>query len=186
MRKEYASLRRRPLFAPVWLAGLAAAIVIALATWLLASASTTTIIVMRHAEKSTLPADDPPLSPAGEARAETLAQMLGQTPAEFRIQAIFVSEFRRAQDTVRPLANRLGVPVIVVPAADTALVAKRARDEYRGGRVLIVGHSNTVPGIVEKLSGNKVPAMQETEYGVVYVIALPRFSRAAVTRFDFP
>jgi broad specificity phosphatase PhoE len=186
MHKEYANLRRRPLLAPVWLAALAAVFIVALAVWLLASASTTTIIVMRHAEKAALPAEDPPLSLAGEGRAQELAHVLGQAPAEFRIQGIFVSEFRRTQETVRPLANRLGVPVIVIPAADTALVADRARADYRGGRVLIVGHSNTVPEIVEKLSGQKVPAMAESEYGIVYVVALPRFSRASVTRFDFP
>jgi broad specificity phosphatase PhoE len=186
MHKEYASLRRRPLFAPVWLAALAAGLVVAFAIWLFASASTTTIIVMRHAEKAALPAEDPPLSAVGEARAQILAQILAQAPEEFRIQGIFVSEFRRTQDTVRPLANRLGVPVIVVPAADTTLVAERARDEYRGGRVLIVGHSNTVPEIVEELSGQEIPAMAETEYGIAYVVSLPRFSRASVTRFDFP
>ena len=192
MRERWIPLRvvlersRRPLFAPVWLAALTAAFVVALAIWLLASASTTTIIVMRHAEKATLPAEDPPLSLAGEGRAQELAQVLGQAPAEFRIQGIFVSELRRTQDTVRPLANRLGVPVIVVPAADPELVADRARNEYRGGRVLIVGHSNTVPEIVEQLSGHKVPVMAESEYGIVYVVALPRFSRASVTRFDFP
>jgi len=141
---------------------------------------------MRHAEKAALPAEDPPLSAAGEARAQALANILGQAPAELRIQGIFVSELRRTQETVRPLANRLGVPVIVVPAADISLVVERARDEYRGGRVLIVGHSNTVPEIVEELSGRKVPAMGEGEYGIAYVVALPRFSRASVTRFDFP
>ena len=133
-----------------------------------------------------MPADDPPLSIAGEGRAQELAQVLGEAPPEFRIQGIFVSEFRRTQDTVRPLANRIGVPVIVVPAADTALVARRARTEYRGGRVLIVAHSNTVPQIVEELSGHEMPAMAESDYGIVYVVSLPRFSRASVTRFDFP
>jgi broad specificity phosphatase PhoE len=186
MHKEYASLRRRPFLAPVWLAALGAAFVIGLSIWLLASASTTTIIVMRHAEKAALPVEDPPLSPAGEARAAALAHILGQAPEEFRVQGIFVSEFRRTQETVRPLANRLGVAVIVVPAADIAGVAKRARQEFRGGRVLIVGHSNTVPQIVKELSGQEVPAMPESEYGVAYVVALPRFSRASVMRLDLP
>lgn len=186
MRKEYAKLRRRPLLAPVWLAALAAALFIAFAVWLFAAASTTTIIVMRHAEKAALPADDPLLSPAGQARAENLAEVFGRTPPDFRIQAIFVSELRRTQDTAQPLANRLGVPVIVVPGADAERVAKRALDEYRGGRVLIVGHSDTVPEIVRRLSGQAVPAMAETEYGIVYFVALPRFSRPVVTRFDLP
>jgi broad specificity phosphatase PhoE len=186
MHKEYASLRRRPLLAPVWLAALVAALLVALAIWLLSAASTTTIIVMRHAEKAAIPVEDPPLSPAGEARAEVLAHFFGNAPAGFGIQGILVSEFRRTQQTVQPLANRLGVPVIVVPAAETARAAERARDEYRGGTALIVGHSDTVPKIVESLAGREVPVMSESEYGTVYVIALPRFSRASVTRFDLP
>lgn len=186
MRKEYASLRRRPLLAPVWIAALSGLLVIALAFWLLSAASTTTVIVMRHGEKAAAPPEDPPLLPAGEARALELAQHFGRAPKGLRLDAIFVSEFRRTQDTVQPLANRLGIPVIVVPAADPEAVAERALDENRGGRVLIVGHSDTVPNIVKELSGQDVSPMSEAEYGIVYVIAVPRFSRAAVTRFDLP
>lgn len=184
--REYASLRRRPLLAPVWLAALAGLLVVALGIWLITAASTTTVVVMRHAEKATTPPDDPPLSAAGEARALELAQHFGHAPKGQGLDAIIVSEFKRTQDTVRPLANRLGIPVIVVPAADPARAADRALKENRGGRVLIVGHSDTVPDIVKELSGEEVGPMRETEYGIVYVVAVPRFSRAAVLRFDLP
>jgi phosphohistidine phosphatase SixA len=188
MRKEYASLRRRPLLAPVWIAALSGLLVIGLAFWVLSAASTTTVFVMRHAEKVLVPEDDPdpPLSPAGEARALELAQHFGRAPKGQGLDAIIVSEFRRTQATVQPLANRIGVPVIVVPANDPAQAAKRALSENRGGRVLIVGHSNTVPDIVKELSGEDVGEMSDTEYGIVYVVAIPRFSRASVTRFDLP
>lgn len=186
MRKEYATLRRRPFLAPVWLAALAGVLFVAVVIWVLSAASTTTVFVMRHAEKAEMPAEDPPLSPTGEARALELAQQFGQAPKAFGFDSIIVSELRRTQETVRPLANRLGVPVIVVPASDPARAARRAVDEYRGGRVLIVGHSDTVPAIVEELSGDKVPEMSELEYGIVYVVAVPRFSRSSVTRFDLP
>lgn len=186
MRKEYASLRRRPFLAPVWLAALAGLLAIALAVWLISAASTTTVFVMRHAEKATLPPDDPLLSPVGEARAMALAEHFGRAPKGLGIDTIYVSQYRRSQETVRPLANRLGIPVIVVPAEEPETVARRALDENRGGRVLIVGHSDTVPSIVEELSGDDVPKMPETDYGIVYVVAVPRFSRAVVTRFDFP
>jgi len=76
--------------------------------------------------------------------------------------------------------------MIVVPADDPARAAKRALSEYRGGRVLIVGHSDTVPAIVDALSGIDVGPMSEAEYGILYLVAVPRFSRAAVTRLDFP
>ncbi len=186
MHKEYASLRRRPFLAPVWLAALAGLLFIALGVWLLTAASTTTLLVMRHAEKAALPADDPPLSPTGEARAAALAEHFGRAPKGLGLDSIIVSQYRRTQETVRLLANRLGVPVIVVPAENTELTARRALDENRGGRVLIVGHSDTVPAIVEELSGDPVPEMSETEYGIVYVVTVPRFSRSAVTRFDLP
>jgi broad specificity phosphatase PhoE len=133
-----------------------------------------------------MPAEDPPLSPTGEARALELAQHFGSAPAGLGLDTIIVSELRRTQETVRPLANRLGIPVIVVPASDPAQAARRALVENRGGRVLIVGHSDTVPAIVEELSGDEVPEMTELQYGIVYVVAVPRFSRAAVTRFDLP
>ncbi len=188
MRKEYASLRRRPLLAPVWIAALSGVLVIGLAFWLLGAASTTTVFVIRHAEKVTVPPDDPdpPLSQAGEARSLELAQHFGRAPKGQGLDAIIVSEFQRTQATVQPLANRLGIPVIVVPTKDPAQAARRAVSENRGGRVLIVGHSNTVPDIVKELSGDDVGEMSETEYGIIYVVAVPRFSRAAVTRFDLP
>jgi broad specificity phosphatase PhoE len=188
MRKEYASLRRRPLLAPVWLAALAGVFVIAVAFWVVSAASTTTIFVMRHAEKLTSdPQDpDPALAPAGEARALELAQFFGRAPKGQGLDAIVVSEFRRTQDTVRPLANRLGIPVIVVPADDIRATARRALAENRGGRVLVVGHSDTVPGIVQELSGIDVGAMSEADYGIVYLVTIPRFSHAAVTRLDLP
>jgi phosphohistidine phosphatase SixA len=188
MRKEYASLRRRPLLAPVWIAALAGVLVIALGFWLVSAASTTTVFVMRHAEKLTSNPDDtdPPLAPAGEARALELAQLLGGAPKGQSLDAIIVTELKRTQDTVRPLANRLGIPVIVVPADEPARAAERALSEYRGGRVLIVAHSDTVPEIVMELSGVDVGPMSETEYGILYVTSVPRFSRAAVTRLDLP
>jgi phosphohistidine phosphatase SixA len=188
MRKEYASLKRRPLLAPVWLAALAGLVVIALGFWLVSAASTTTVFVMRHGEKLTTdPQDeDPALAPAGEARALELAQLFGRSPKGQGLDAIFVSEYRRTQDTVRPLANRLGIPVIVMPAEDPEATAKRALSENRGGRVLIVGHSDTVPEIVRELSGIDVGPMSEAEYGILYAVTVPRFSRAAVTRLDLP
>jgi phosphohistidine phosphatase SixA len=188
MRKEYASLRRRPLLAPVWIAALAGLVVIGIGFWLVTAASTTTIFVMRHAEKLTVNPDDPDpaLAPAGEARALELAQHFGGAPREQALDAIIVTELRRTQDTVRPLANRLGIPVIVVKAEDPKGAAKRALSEYRGGRVLIVGHSDTVPEIVKELSGAEVGPMSEADYGILYIVAVPRFSRAAVTRFDLP
>jgi phosphohistidine phosphatase SixA len=185
MRKEYAKLRRRPFLTPVWLGAFGAVAAFALLAWGVLSASTTTIFVLRHAEALVGDGTDPALSLAGELRAERLREAFGETD-ELGLDGIVVSEYRRSQETARPLATALGVPVIVVAAADPGTVAKRALAEFRGGRVMIIGHSNTVPGLVEALSGRKVPAMGETDFATVYVITLPRFSPASVSVLRLP
>jgi phosphohistidine phosphatase SixA len=186
MRKEYAKLRRRPFLTPVWLTASGALVVIALLAWAALSASTTTVYVLRHAEALPDAGPDPSLSPAGAQRAGRLRQVFGAAPGNFALDGILVSEFRRTQETARPLADALGVPVIVVPADDPSAVARRALKEFPGGRVLIIGHSNTVPAIVRSLSGQEVPAMGEAEFGTVYVIARPRFSPASVSVLHLP
>src|SRR5215467_15891659 len=113
---------RRPFLLPVWLSfGVIFDLFVAgLVTFLIyRSATTTTVVVLaRHAEKDLSSIQDPPLSPEGEQRAERLAQMFGRGKGIGRIDAIYVSDARRTQQTAAPLAERLGKQPVVVPAAD--------------------------------------------------------------------
>jgi broad specificity phosphatase PhoE len=186
MRKEYAKLRRRPFLTPVWLSASGALVLFVALAWAVLSVSTTTVFVLRHAETASGQGEDPPLSPAGELRAARLREIFGQAGADLAIDGIVVSEFRRSQETARPLANALGIPVVVVASSDPGAVARRALAEFRGKRVMIIGHSNTVPAIVESLSGQQVPPMGETDFGTAYVVARPRFSPASVSVLRLP
>jgi phosphohistidine phosphatase SixA len=185
MRKEYARLRRRPFLMPLWLPVFGAVLALAFAVWWVASASTTMVMVMRHAESAAGSGEDPLLSAEGEARAQRLAAMM-TTAQGFAPDGIIVSSMRRTQETARPLAAALGIPVVVVESMDPRALAERALDDFHGRRVLVIGHSNTVPGIVQRLSREQVPAMSESEYGALYVVAVPRFSRPVVARIDLP
>jgi phosphohistidine phosphatase SixA len=182
MRKEYASLRRKPFLTPVWLGAAASVLVLALAVWAVWSASTTLVYVVANAEAVGDGSADPALSPAGEARAARLAALLGTKSAELGVNAIFVTETRRAQQTARPLAIALSVPVIVMPAGDVKALKQRVLSEYRGQRVLVIGHPDTVPQVVKALSGRKVEAASEA--AGVYVVAVPYLSRAIVSRLE--
>lgn len=186
MHKELAGLRRRPFLTPVWLSALGAAVTLAVIVWLVASASTTTVFVIRHAEKAAGGDPDPTLSVAGQLRAERLAQVFGAAGSHYGLQAIIVTERRRTQETARPLANALGIPVIVVPADQPAAAARRALGDYAGQRVLIIGHANTVPAIVKELTGEGVPDLAETDYATLYVASRPRFSRSSLTVLRLP
>lgn len=116
--------------------------------------------VMRHLQKA--PGPDPALSEEGRAGAERLVAMLGKrAPA-----AIYVSTTRRARETAAPAAAKWKlVPKEYDPSDTPGLVARVSAER---GPVLIVGHSNTVPEIVERLGGTRPADLGEGDYGDVW------------------
>jgi broad specificity phosphatase PhoE len=186
MRREYASLRRRPFLAPVWILTLGAIVALALAGWAVHAASTTLIVVVRHADKVSDATADPPLSAAGIERAQRLARMLTGTP-EFRMDAIFVTQYQRSVATAEPFATASGVQVIRVTDDDISGLVRRIEHDFRGRRVLVVAHSDTIPQIVDRLGETShTPPIDANEYGTTYVIAMPRWGRPNVLRLSLP
>ena len=190
MKKDHVSFQRRPFLTPIWLTATTAAVVLGLAivaVWVWATAGSTTLIVIRHAEKDlSVSATDPPLSQAGQARAALLARMFGDAKVLGHVDAIYVSPALRNRQTAAPLAAQLGIEEAVVPADDPRALARRALHEHHGGRVLIVGHSDTVPKIVAALSGNpNIPEIGEQEYGTMYIVTVPRIGHANLLRLNY-
>src|SRR6185437_10372887 len=190
MERHPVTFRRRPFLTPVWLTVLAALVAfgfVASVAWMWATAGSTTVIVIRHAEKDlSVSAVDPPLSQAGQARAQLLARMFGDAKDFGNIEAIYVSPALRSRLTAAPLAARLGLHETVAPADDPRGLARRAVHEHRGGRVLIVGHSDTVPQIVAALSGNaRIPEIADQEYGTMYIVTVPRIGHPNVLRLNY-
>lgn len=130
------------------------------------------VYLVRHAERADQGAPggqmqtqtDPLLSAAGEARAKRLAAML----RDAGVTSVFATEYRRTQDTARPLAAGLGLEVSVNPARDTAGLVARLRDRHADGVVLLVGHSNTVPDIIKALGGPDV-TIEDLEYDNLFI-----------------
>ncbi|HXI77466.1 MAG TPA: phosphoglycerate mutase family protein [Steroidobacteraceae bacterium] len=190
MKKDHVSFQRRPFLTPIWLTALAVLLGLSFAgfaAWVWGTAGSTTVIVIRHAEKDlSVSATDPPLTPAGEARAALLASMFGDTQRLGHLDAIYVSPALRNRLTAAPLAARLGLPATVAPADDPRGLARRALREHSGGRVLIIGHSDTVPQIVTALSGNsKIPEIEDREYGTMYIVSVPRIGDANLLRLNY-
>lgn len=121
--------------------------------------------VMRHLQKAT--GTDPGLTEEGQRCAARLADEM----AASNIRAIHASTTRRARETAAPLAARLGLRPSEYDPRDTAALAVRVRAEP--GSVLVVGHSNTVPEIVERLGGARPGDLGEDRYGEVWRIARP-------------
>jgi broad specificity phosphatase PhoE len=153
-------------------AGAPVALLLAIAS--VAYAQPSTIILVRHAEKATTPADDPMLSPAGQQRARDLAAAL----ADAHVATIIATQFQRTQATARPLAEHAGQTTVIVPAtsdvrAHAEAVAAKARSAPPGGAVLIVGHSNTIPAIIAALGGPKMGDLCDAEYAKLFVLEMP-------------
>jgi 2,3-bisphosphoglycerate-dependent phosphoglycerate mutase len=192
MMNQPARLQRRPFLTPIWLFSLTAltaligAAVLIFAAWLWITADSTVIIVIRHAEKVLDGGVDPPLNSEGEARAALLAQMFGDARLPGHIDAIYVSPALRNRLTAAPLAARLGVTPTVEAADDPKTLARRVMREHSGGRILVVGHTNTLPGIVAALSGAKdIPPIGDLEYGTMYIITVPRIGSANYLRVNY-
>ena len=140
----------------------------------------TVVMVFRHAEP-VMPAmgqkrdPDPSLNDAGNRRAQALIE----TVEEAGVTAIYSSQLKRTQETVAPLAAHLGLSVTTVEvsrdklAAYPKLVADKILAEHRGGTVVVVNHSNTVPLIVEALGGAPVGEITENEFDHFFVVVVP-------------
>jgi 2,3-bisphosphoglycerate-dependent phosphoglycerate mutase len=190
MKRDHVTFQRRPFLTPVWLTAIAALLGLSFmifAAWVWATAGSTTVIVIRHAEKDlSVSATDPPLNREGEARAALLAAMFGDAKHVGHVDAIYVSPALRNRRTAAPLAERLGIAPVVAPADDPSGLARRAVREHAGGRVLIIGHSDTVPQIVAALSGNSdIPEVGDQEYGTMYIVTVPRIGHANVLRLKY-
>jgi phosphohistidine phosphatase SixA len=123
------------------------------------------IYVMRHLQKAE--GADPPLAELGRANAALLPDLVLRDPP----RAIYVSATRRARETAAPLAVALGIVPQEYDPRDTPALLARLRAERH--TVLVVGHSNTVPDIVEGMGGRRPDPIDETTYGWIYYIYGP-------------
>lgn len=176
---------RRPFLAPVWLTMLAIVCALGVAVAVYLSALTTVVVLVRPAEKEAGTIDDPPLSPDGEQRAQVLAQMLGERTGVGHLDAIFVSDSRRAQQVIQPLAERLGKQPVVIPGGDIGSIASRITRGHDGGIVLFVGNGGNVPQLVHDLSGIEIGPSHDTEHDTVYVVSIPTYGKANVLRIKY-
>lgn len=145
------------------------------------------VYVVRHAEKADESADSA-LSSAGEARAQELARVLGDAG----VDVIYTSNLRRTVSTAEPLAARLGGLVIKKEFAgvEQALVdqfAARLREQHSDDRVLVVGHSNTVPMLLQALGHDPTPALAigPSDFDNLFVVVLKGAESPIVSRLRY-
>lgn len=130
---------------------------------------TTTYYLIRHAEKdrSDTTNTNPPLAPEGLLRANLWAHYFDT----IALDQIYSTNYIRTQETVRPLA--LNKSISVKYYEPKVLVNQEFLTKTLGQKILISGHSNTTPGVVNSLIGKEqYPDMDDYDNSSLYVVTL--------------
>lgn len=140
------------------------------------------IYVVRHAEPAMDGTPNPSLAEAGKRRAEALKELL----KDAGVQAIFTTDLKRTQETAKPLADHLMLPAVPLDEAPSAL-AKRLRAEHPNGRVLLVGHSNTVPDFLREYGRDAAVTVEDPLLGFdsLFVVVPKGGDSVSITRLRY-
>lgn len=148
---------------------------ILLSVWALSSC-TTSFYIVRHAEKSTSPKEDPILTEAGSQRAERLKKILENK----EIERVYSTKTVRTTTTAKPLADTRKLEIeIYEPKNQTALIETLKKSKQN---TLIVGHSNTIRHIINGLSEKEFlkKDLEDNEYSNLYLVKRGKLGKPRV------
>jgi broad specificity phosphatase PhoE len=148
---------------------------IALAT---SAHASTSFVLVRHTEK--LPAENgtaQTLSDAGKQRAQDLARLLHDVP----LTAVYASTdptpegsiaYITTWDTARPAAQDHSLNIQGYAAKDIDTLLNHAWKYHRNETVLIVGHSNTIPEMIEALGVRTPVNLTTDDYDDIFIVTV--------------
>lgn len=127
----------------------------------------TQIYILRHAEKTDSTSKDPDLSSAGIKHANYWKKVLQY----IEFDRIFTTDYIRNIKTAKIMSEKFKVtPEIYYPMSFEIL---KFIQEVQGQKVLIIGHSNTIPDMVNRLiDESKYPPMSHKNYNLMYLITI--------------
>lgn len=139
----------------------------------------TIIYLVRHAEKDmTQSTDDPELSPEGKRRAEQLQYLL----KDVGISRVYSTDTKRTRATAAPLAAGIGKAVEIYGRDSQAFA--QSLIGMAGERILVVGHSNTVPDMLNVFAGAGT-YKQEEAYGNLFQVILHKGKAIEIQKLHF-
>ncbi len=124
------------------------------------------IILVRHAEKANDDPRDPSLSERGKQRAALLAALLKDLP----VNAFYATPYKRTKETLSVLAEANKKEIMTYNPGDKNGISAIIQAN-KGKTIIIAGHSNTVPPMVNALIGkNEFPLMDDNDYGKIWIL----------------
>ncbi|MDA0668184.1 MAG: phosphoglycerate mutase family protein [Planctomycetota bacterium] len=149
------------------------------------------VFFVRHAETAadTKSNRDPELSEIGTARAVALADLLEHAG----VTHLFASEYQRTQSTLKVLAERTEIEVVIVSAGQMHRQLADLQNLPAGSVAVVCGHSNTVPamvfgmeGEIEDLKGKTVgkQVLEHSAHNRLFLVTLAANPGAAVKTLE--
>ena len=130
------------------------------------SGTKTTVILIRHAERDNFFS----LTARGRKRAQALVSAVG----DMGITAIYSPDIERDLDTVKPLADHLGVNITLTPRLTKPMIDQLVMEiltEHRGEVVLLVGNgSGNLRALHHRLGGS---GEGPYPYGQLFIYTMP-------------
>lgn len=139
----------------------------------------THIFLVRHAEKAKDDPKDPLLTAEGQARAERLGRIL----ADAGLDSVYASPYKRTQLTAEPVVRRGKTPDAVTYSPDKQDEwALELLENAKGMQLLIVGHQNTVPQLLNQLNGAgfHYENIADADFGRFFVAATQGIGKTTV------
>lgn len=127
---------------------------------------TTQYYFIRHAEKADS-SKNPDLSEKGLERAQEWKALF----SEINFDAVYSTDFKRTLQTINPIVWDNGK---ILKIYNPQLVdIETFKKETMGKTILIVGHSNTIPKMVNQIiKENKYGDIAENQFGNLYIVTL--------------
>jgi len=141
---------------------------------LTAPESITTIYLIRHAEKDRSDKENknPELTEEGKKRAERWAEVLGLS----KVDAVYSTNYQRTLQTAAPTATRNGLEIQTYEP--NSLDIDSLTTLHEGERILIVGHSNTTPMLVNRALGEeRFEWIEDTVNGDLFILTITPSTR---------
>ena len=141
----------------------------------------TTFILVRHAEKAVDGTKNPDLTKEGQVRAKKLMSLFQNAD----VGAIYSTDYKRTQQTVQPLADHLNLKIQSYDPRNKEFLKSIAKPQ-KGKIVVISGHSNTIPFLVNELIGEeKFKQLDDSEYDKIFVVSLRKLGKGSITVMTF-
>ena len=137
--------------------------------------------LVRHAEKQADKGRDPELSEAGKKRARSLAERFKNTS----FGAIYSTDYARTRSTAQAVSEAQNVEITLYKPFEAGFIDK-LKEKHPGQNVLIVGHSNTVPQLVNELCGeDRFENLRDDAYDNLFEISFDKNRRPEVKIVKF-